>query len=122
LARGGVAVAKTLTLSPSPQQDITWADAARRCKKSVPAYVAFAASWTARYFRELDRKKPDWVTFRMNEKVLLGKLLEAAKQSIPYLPRYVDQDLKGRVHLQDVLRRAIDEVEEHLREHSEEWE
>ena len=62
------------------------------------------------------------MTFRMKEKVLLGKLLEAAKQSVPYLPRYVDHPFKGRVHLQDVLRRAVDEVEEHLAKHFEEWE
>jgi hypothetical protein len=113
---------KTLTLHPSPEQEISWANAANRLKKSVPAYMAFAASWTARYFRELHRKRySDWPAFRMNEKVVLGKLLDAAKQSLPYLPRHVDHHLKGRIHLQEVLTRAVDEVEEHLREHFDEW-
>jgi hypothetical protein len=112
----------TLTLRPSPEQGISWANAARRMKKSVPAFVVFAASWTARYFRELDRRKyPDWAVFRMNEKSLLGSLLEAAKLCVPYLPRYVDSPIRGRIQLQDVLRRAVDNAQEHLAEHFDEW-
>jgi hypothetical protein len=30
--------------------------------------------------------------------------------------------LEGRLHRQEVLTHAVDEVEEHLREHFEEWE
>jgi hypothetical protein len=115
-------MSKTITLRPSDQQGISWANAARRLHKSVPAYVAFAASWTARYFREVDRRKyPDWAAFRMDEKAKLGKLLEAAKQAVPYVPRFVDHRIQGRVFLQETLRRAVDAVEEHLASHDEDW-
>jgi hypothetical protein len=113
---------KTITLHPSPEQGVSWADAARRLHKSVPAYMVFAASWTARYFRELDRRKSrDLVAFRLDEKIKLGQLLDSAKQAIPYLPKHVDSPIQGRIFLQDALRRAVDAVEDHLTRYGEDW-
>lgn len=115
--------ASTVTLRPKTLQQITWADQARFMNRSVPGYVTFAADWMARYMRELRRsRRPDRVASRLEEKRRLGLLLRAARLAVDYLPKVVDNPIRGRLDVRGDLRSAVRLVDEWLAEHLEEWE
>lgn len=115
-------MASTITLRPSDHQRIAWADAARFQNRSVPAFVAFAADWTARYLRERRRlHRPDRITFRLEEKKRLGALREAARLAVDYVPKEAYSPIRGRLDVRGDLKRALDRVDEWLAEHAEEW-
>ena len=113
----------SLTLRPTEEQQMTWADAARHQGKPVRAFVTFAADFTARYFQEQESQaKRDPVVHRLQEKRGLGALLKASKRALEYLPKPFRSPIYGTV--QDPagdLRRAIDAVEEFLQATGEEY-
>ncbi|HKI05607.1 MAG TPA: hypothetical protein VKK31_26745 [Thermoanaerobaculia bacterium] len=112
-----------LTLRPTEEQQIRWADAARRCGKPVLAFVAWATDWTAGYLREQEnRSELDPVVHRLQEKRCMGELLKASKRALQYMPEPFRSPMYGTP--QDPagdLRRAIDEVQEFLAATGEEY-
>jgi hypothetical protein len=112
-----------LTLRPTEEQQITWADAARRSGKPVRAFVMWAADFTAAYLREQEQQaRRDPIAYRLQEKRGLGALLRAAKRALAHLPKPFRSPIHGT--LQDPagdLRRAVDAVEEFLAATGEEY-
>ena len=77
-----------VTVQATLEQLWRWEDAGKVYKRDIPAFLAFAGDWLARYLRELNRERsrPDPILFRREEKKLLEALVRAAKGARDHLP------------------------------------
>ena len=117
---------QALTVRPTPDQAMTWADAARRLNKPVRAFMAWAADYMARYTLEVYvqelHRKADPILLRLEEKKRLRAVMDAAWQALDFLPPPSEYPLSGAIRdPQGDLRKALEALHEYLDEIQEEY-
>lgn len=115
-----------VTLRPTPEQSMTWSDAARRLNKTVRAYLAWAADFTARYTLEERRqerhRQRDPILARLEEKKRLRVLVDAAWHALDFLPTPSECPVRGSIRdPKGDLRKALESLQDYLEEVQEEY-
>lgn len=118
---------QSVTVRLSEEQAVRWSDAAyRNGRRSLPAFLAWAADWTARYFREQAvqeaHRKGDPILTRLEEKRRLGALVDAAWHALDFLPSPSTYPISGAIRdPKGDLRKALESLHEYLDEVQEEY-
>jgi hypothetical protein len=114
---------ETVTLKATAWELESWRAAAYTARRDLSHFLCFAASTTARYLRDLDRHRhPDAVMTRQEERRKLGALLKTAREAVEYLPpKPVQRYLHGPLDVRRNLRRAVEDVDDFLQRHGEEY-
>jgi hypothetical protein len=99
-----------------------WEEMALRVRRDLPAYLTFSGNAMARYLLERDHmRRPDYVLIRQEEKRKLGALLKASRAVVEHVPKVYHCPIRGPLHLQGPLRKALEELSRWLAWHGEEY-
>jgi hypothetical protein len=116
---------RQVTVRASARQVFCWESTARSWVKGgdVRRFIVVAADRLARQLREVNyqRRRPDPIAQRLHEKLLLGRLMEAARKAVDHLPPHVDGSMYGRIYPRRELRSAIESVQRFLADTGEEY-
>jgi len=112
-----------VTIRATAGQLSRWESSARMFNRDLPRFIVLAADLYARRLREMhwQRVRRDPIGERLQEKVLLGRLLDAARAAVDHLPRSVDSHTYGRLNPKGDLQRAVQGVRDFLQETGEEY-
>lgn len=93
-----------------------WRTIVYQAKRDVPGVLKLAGNTMAHYLRELERRRlPDAVVTQQTEKRRCGDLLKAARDAVEH-PKVYNSSIHGTIPIQANLRRAIERVNELLRD------
>jgi len=106
---------------------MTWSDAAYRVgRRTVPAFLAWAADYMARYTFEVYvqdlHRREDPILLRLEEKKRLRALVDAAWHALDFLPPPSERPLCGGINdPKGDLRTALESLRDYLEQVQEEY-
>jgi hypothetical protein len=114
---------RQITLRATAEQFFRWESSGRMFNRDLPRFIVVAADLYARRLREMhwQRVRRDPIAERLEEKVLLGRLLEAARVAVQHLPKHVDTYMRGRQDPKGDLQNAVEDVLRFLARTGEEY-
>jgi hypothetical protein len=115
-----------ITLKPTQSQRASWAHAALSRRQDTRTFIIWALDYMARYVSEVHlqdfHRQKDPILLRLEEKMRLRVLVDAAWHALDFLPPPSPCLVRGSIRdPKGDLRKALDDLHDYLDEVQEEY-